>query len=113
MDEFVNTTRQQAAQMLRTMFLQEPEGTTDPVLELISLTLEDGAGGLVSAPDVPVTTEQWLTWNRLTLNQGAAVTRMVTRELEQERTPLPMEPEALRPWAASLLLATLDRLGMK
>jgi hypothetical protein len=37
----------------------------------------------------------------------------MTSILEWERTELPREAEAMRNWAAWLLLATLDRMGMQ
>ena len=112
MNEFATTVRWHAAEVLRTMFQQEPTRGTDPVLELIVFLLEDGAGGILPLPDAPVTTEQWFTWNRLVQGHPRAVVRMVTRELERERVMLPGDREAMRTWAARLLLSTLDRMGM-
>lgn len=110
-DEFSNMVREQAGMVMRAMFHREAEG--DPLLEFITCLLEDGAGGMIPTTDEVVTTDQWHTWNRLVLNQTDLVTRMLTRELERERPAMPAEPEAMRRWAATLLLATLDRLGMK
>jgi hypothetical protein len=112
MGEFANTIRRQAAQTLRTRFQHDPGHPADPVLELMGLLLEDGAGGFLLLPDTPVTTEQWITWNRLVQNQPRAVVRVLTRELERERVVLPRDKEAMRTWSAQLLLSTLDRMGM-
>jgi hypothetical protein len=112
MDEFANALRQQAAQALRTMYQHDPGRGADPVLELIGFLLEDGTGGVLPLPNTPVTMVQWLTWNRLVMEQPRALARTVTRDLEQERLRLPQEKEAMRSWAAQALLSTLDRLGM-
>ena len=112
MDEFANTIRRQAAQELRTRFQHDPGHPADPVLELIVFLLEDGTGGVLPPPGVPVTTEQWITWNRLVQNQPRAVVRVLTRELERERVVLPGDKDAMRTWSAQLLLSTLDRMGM-
>ena len=112
MNEFASTVRRQAAQALRTMFQYDPGCGTDPVMELIGLLLEDGAGGVLPLPDAPVTTEQWFTWNRLVQGHPRAVVRMMTRELNQEHVVLPGDRNTMRTWAARLLLSTLDRMGM-
>ena len=112
MEEFANTIREQAAAALRMIYRQEAPRGADPVLELMGFLLDDGAGGIQSPPDAVVTTEQWLTWNRLALSHQLALVRTMTRELETERTILPTEMDAMRTWAARLLLNTLDRLGM-
>jgi hypothetical protein len=110
MGGFADALRQQAAQALRTMFQHDPDRRADPVLELIGFLLEDGAGGVLPLPDTPVTTEQWLTWNRLWAEHPRALARAVTQELERERLGLPQGREAMRTWAAQVLLSTLDRL---
>src|SRR6266404_4826341 len=110
MDEFANTIRQQAAVAMRTMFHETPNTMGDPLLELIVCLLEDGAGGILSPLNPPVTTEQWLNWNRLATERPRAASQMLTRVLERERVPLPSELEAMRQWAAQVLLSTLDRL---
>ena len=112
MGEFANALRQQAAQTLRTMFQHDPGGETDPVIELIGCLLEDGAGGVHPPTDTPVATEQWLTWNRLVAEHPRALARTVMRELQRERRSLPPDKEAMRSWAAQVLLSILDRLGM-
>ena len=112
MDEFATTMRNQATETLRRDFRQEAPHGTDPVLELIGFLLSDGAGDVLPLPENPVTTEQWLMWNRLALQAQPALVRMMTRELNREKIPLPAEKEAMQTWAARLLLSTLDRLGM-
>lgn len=111
-DEFSNAIRLQAGMELRRFFRREPESESDPMIELIGCLLEDGAGGVLTPPEATVTTEQWLTWNHLALNGPQALTRTITRELKRERTPIPVEQAAMKTWAARLLLATLNRLGM-
>ena len=112
MGEFENTLRRQAAQAMRMMFQHDPGHGTDPVLELIGSLLEDEAGGVLPPPDTPVATEQWLTWNRLVAEHPRALARTVMRELQRERRSLPPDKEAMRSWAAQVLLSILDRLGM-
>ena len=112
MGAFADSIQHQAAQTLRTTFHQEAPHGTDAVLELMAMLLEDGSGGILPVPQAPITTEQWLTWNRLLTLHEQAVARMVRRELEREKPALPMDMEAMRTWAARLLLSTLDRLGM-
>ncbi len=112
MGEFANALRQQAAQALRAMFQHDPGRGVDPVLELIGFLLEDGAGGVLPLSGTPVTTEQWLTWTRLVTEHPRALARTVTGQLERERLALPQGREAIRSWAAQVLLSTLDRLGL-
>lgn len=110
--EFANAIRQQAQSVLRITFQRETEKEMDPLIELIACLLEDGAGGIALPTETPVTTEQWFAWNRMVTTGPKALTRMITRELERERPPLSVKPEAMRAWAALLLRSTLDRLGM-
>lgn len=112
-NEFSNKVREEAGAAIRAMFHREMESEADAVMELITCLLEDGAGGILALPESTVTTEQWLTWNRLVTERPKVVTRTLTRELEGERPELPEETEAMRRWAAGLLLSTLDRLGMQ
>ena len=112
MGEFANKLRKQAAQTLRALHQEEVASGTDPLVELIGFLLEDGAGGVLWRASAPVTTPQWLTWNQLILNRQDEVVQTVTNVLEAERTQLPTEVEAMREWAAWLLLSTLDRMGM-
>lgn len=112
MEEFSAATRMQARSAMRRLFGREVEPEMDPVTELIVCLLEDGAGGVIQPPNAMVTTEQWSTWNRLSLHGPDALTRTITRELEKEKPTFPAEREAMRAWAARLLVATLERLGM-
>lgn len=112
MEEYAYTVRLEAGSLIRRVFRREPDRETDPVLELITSLLEDGAGGVSPPTNAMVTTEQWLTWSHLALNGPDALSRTLTKELLKERSPLPMELEALKSWAARIMVATLDRLGM-
>ena len=63
---------------------------------------------------LPVTTEQWLTWNRLAMDRHAEdVIETMTRILEQERIDA-----SRRRWRRcglgrrGCVLSTLDRMGM-
>ena len=112
MGGFAKKLREQAMQALWTMFRHDPGRKTDPVPELIGFLLEDRAGGILPPADTPVTTEQWLTWNGLVTKHPRALKRTMWRVLERERLGLPQDREAMRSWAAQVLLSTLDRLGM-
>ena len=112
MEEFAKEIGQEAAAVMRKMYQQEVPTGTNPVLELMGCLLDDGGGGVLLPPDVPVTTEQWLTWNRLALDRPEKLVRTLIEVLAREQTVLPMEEEAMRTWAAQLLLSTLDQLGM-
>ena len=46
MGEFVNALRDQAREQFRAVFQEELPSDTDPLIELISRILEDGAGGV-------------------------------------------------------------------
>jgi hypothetical protein len=59
-----------------------------------------------------MTLEHWIAWNGLVMERPRAATRVLTHLLERERPQLPTGQEAMRAWAARLLLATLDLLGM-
>jgi hypothetical protein len=112
MGEFTETTKKRAAETLSRTFQQGTTAGVDPVLELTGFLLEDGAGGVVPQPEAPVTTEQWLLWNQLALEQPEELIEAMTSVLDEEEMELPQEPEAMRTWAASLLLKTLDQMGM-
>ncbi len=112
MGEFANALRQQAAQVLRTMFQHDPGRGADPVLELIGFLLADEGGGVFQHPDTNVTTEQWFTWNRLLVERPRLLRQTARREVEREWPALPQGREAMQSWAAQLLLSTLDHLGM-
>ena len=82
---------------------------------LLTVTLVGAAlfcGADDTTSEAPVTTDQWLTWNRLVTERESLLIRSITRVLERERMPLPTEMDAMRIWAARLLLITLDCLGM-
>jgi hypothetical protein len=112
MNEFAERIRQEAAHALRPLFQQQASTETDPIVELIGFLLEDGAGGVLSAAEVPVTTNQWLTWHQLAMERENEVTETMARVLEEERVELPTKAEAMQQWAAWLLLSTLDRMEM-
>ncbi len=59
-----------------------------------------------------MTTTQWLTWKELVMNRPQEVVKMITNLLDRERLRMPSTREALRLWAACLLLLTLDEMGM-
>ena len=112
MDEFVTKARKRANELMCEMFQQEANPDGDPVVELMTAILEDGNGGIAPPSNMPVTLDQWHTWNLLVLNQPQAVSRTVAKEMRDERLTIPADREAIRNWAANLLLSTLDRLGM-
>ncbi len=112
MGEFVDTMKQQAVEVLRRTYQQEPSAGTDPIVELMGLLLEDGAGGVQTLSQTALTTEQWITWHRLLMEQPEELVRIVALVLEREQMELPPEAGAMRAWAAQLLLSTLDEMGM-
>ncbi len=79
-------------------------------MELLSFLLEEEAGGVVST--MPVTMDQWLTWNELLMNREEELVQTIVDFLEEEGIDLPQETTAMREWAAHLLLSTLDQMGM-
>jgi len=80
---------------------------------LITSLLEDGAGGVFTPTEIPLTAEEWITWNELAMGQEADLRWTITNILNRERTELPREPEAMRNWAAWLVLTSLDWIGMQ
>ncbi len=112
MGEFADTTKQQALEVLRRTYRQEPSAGTDPVVELIGFLLEDEAGGVLPLSQTPLTTEQWMIWHRLVMERPEELVRMLTQVLEREQMELPPVAGAMRAWAAQLLLSTLDEMGM-
>ena len=112
MGEFADTTKQRAVEVLRLTYRQEPSAGTDSVVELMGLLLEDGAGGVQTLSQTPLTTEQWIIWNRLVTERPEELVRVLTQVLEREQVKLPDEAEAMRAWAAQFLLSALDELGM-
>lgn len=113
MNEFAERIRQEAAHALQPLFQQQPSTETDPIVELIGFLLEDGAGGVMSPAEVPVTTDQWLTWHQLAMEREEELTEAMASVLEEERMELPTEVEAMRQWAAWLLVITLDRIELE
>lgn len=111
MNEFAMRVRRQARDALRTDYRRTIPVGTDPVIELISFLLEDGAGGVCQPLDTPVTTEEWLAWHRLVMRDPTEVAEMVAAVLDWELMNLPRAPNAQRTWAAQLLLSTLDRMA--
>ncbi len=112
MGEFADTTKQRAVEVLRRTYRQEPSAGTDPIVELMGLLLEDGAGGVRALSQTPLTTEQWITWHRVLMERPEELVRVLTQVLEREQMELPPEAGAMRTWAAHLLLSTLDQMGM-
>lgn len=111
MHEFADTIRQQAAEALRPLFKMESSLETDPIVELVGFLLEDGAGGVLSLPPLPVTTDEWLAWNQLVMDRQQELVETLNEVLEAERVILPTRVAAMREWAAWLLLSTLDRMA--
>ncbi len=112
MGEFVKQLSKQAAQILREIFGQEPLPDENPLLELVGLLLGDGFGEVQSPPTIPITSQQWLDWHHLALMQPEELIAAMNFILETEQREFPREREALRLWAASLMLNTLDPLQM-
>lgn len=113
MGEFAIRASEEAKLALRRYFHHEPAPAANPILELIGFLLEDKAGGVFAPPEAPVTTSQWITWNELMLDRQQELVEEVTNLLDEERLRMPPGREALRSWAACLLLLTLDRMGME
>ena len=113
MGEFADMMKQRAVEVLRRTHRQEPSAGTEPVVELIGLVLEDGAGGVLPLPQTPVTTEQWIIWNRLVMDRPEELVQTLTQVLDREQMELPPAAGAMRTWAAQLLLSTLDEMEME
>lgn len=112
MSEFAIEMRRRAVQAMRQVYRREATPATDPVLELIALLLEDEVGDVSSQPGCSITTEQWSTWNQLAMDREQELVAAMMHVLEEERIGLPPQVDAMRPWAAWLVAATLDRLEM-
>jgi hypothetical protein len=112
MENFLQEIRRQAQESLRATFGIQVPMEVDPILELIGCLLEDGAGGVRFDLANPITTDQWLTWNRLVLYHQEAIVRTVTRVIRGEKSEVPTEIGAMRCWAAWLVVMVLDRMGM-
>jgi len=85
----------------------------DPILELIGCLLDDGAGGVTSPMEYPVTTEEWHAWNQLALSIPKALAETAAEVLAREWLEVPTEKESLQNWAACLILCTLEYMNMK
>lgn len=112
MGEYVKQANKQAMEALREIFGQEPPPEENPLLELMGHLLGDGFGEVQPLPTIPISSQQWLDWHHLALMQPAELTAAMNRVLETDRRPLPTERTAMRLWAASLLLSTLDQMEM-
>jgi len=112
MGEFVKQVNEQAVEALRKVFSREPMPGENPLLELMGLLLGDGFGEVQSPPTLPITSQQWLDWHYLALMQPEGLTAVTNRVLEMEQRILPPELTAMRTWAASVLLSTLDQLQL-
>lgn len=111
MNEFAERVRQAARDVLWKEYGRTIPAGTDPVIELIGLLLEDGAGGILPPSDTPVTTREWLTWNRLVMRDPTGMSKAVASVLDWELMKLPRQPNARPTWAAQLLLSTIDRMA--
>jgi hypothetical protein len=112
MGVFVNYVSRQAAMAMRELFGQEPTPGGNPLLELMDLLLGDGFGEVQPPPTVPITSQQWLDWNYLSLMSQHELLAAMDHVLKSEQSELPWDQEAMPTWAASLLLRTLDQLPM-
>ena len=112
MGEFVKQVSKQAVEALREIFGQELLPEENPLLELMGLLLGDGFGEVQSPPTIPISSQQWLDWHHLAFTTPEELIAAMNLVLETEQPILPTELTAMRTWAASLLLSTLDQLQM-
>ncbi len=112
MDEFVKQVSKQAKTTLREAFGQELLPGENPLLELMGLLLGDGFGEVQSPPTIPITRQQWLDWHHVWLMKPEELIAAMHFILAAEQREFPREREAMRLWAASLMLSTFDRLEM-
>ena len=112
MGEFVKQANKQAMEALREIFGQEPLLWENPLMELMGLLLGDGYGEVQPPPPLPITSQQWLDWHHLALMQPEELIAAMNLGLETEQREFPRQREAMRLWAASLMLNTLDQLEM-
>jgi hypothetical protein len=112
MGEFVKQVSKQAVEALRETFGRELLAEENPLLELMGLLLGDGFGEVQSPPTIPISSQQWLDWHHLALMKPEELIAAMSFILETEQREFPREREAMRLWAASLLLSTLDQLQM-
>lgn len=112
MSEFANTLRENVAQAIRREFHQEPISETNSLLELIAMLIADEDGIIMLPPICEVTEAQWFTWNQLAMDREEELIQEIFRRAEEENLTLPSGLPAMRAWANSLVLSTLDELGM-
>ena len=112
MDEFVRQISNQAAKALREIFGQAPLPGANPILELMGLLLGDGFGEIQPPPAIPISSQQWVDWHHLALMKPEELIAAMNFVLEAEQRHIPREREAMRLWAASLMLSTLDQLEL-
>ena len=112
MGEFVKQVSKQAMEALRETFGRELLPEENPLLELMGLLLGDGFGEVQSPLTIPISSQQWLDWHYLALTSPRELIAAIYLLLETEQPRLPTELTAMRVWAASLLLSTLDQLQM-
>jgi len=112
MGEFVKQVSKQAVEALRETFGRELLAEENPLLELMGLLLGDGFGEVQSPPTIPISSQQWLDWHHLALMQPEELIAAMNLVLETEQRTLPTELTAMRLWAASLMLSTLDQLEL-
>jgi hypothetical protein len=110
--QFAKQISKQAVEALREIFGQELLPNENPILELMGLLLGDGFGEVQPPPTVPITSQQWLDWHHLALMSQEELITALNTVLETEQRKLPTEQTAMRTWAASLFLNTLDQLEM-
>ncbi|NLE58115.1 MAG: hypothetical protein GX616_07135 [Planctomycetes bacterium] len=112
MGEFVRRVSKQAKRAMREIFGQEPLPGEIPLLELMSLLLGDGFGEVQPTTTIPITSQQWFDWHHLALMKPEELIAAMNLVLETGRLELPRHPEAMRTWAACLMLSTLDQLDL-
>jgi hypothetical protein len=112
MSEFANTIRRQAEEALWRISHQQAALGMEPLLQWVMFLLADDTGSVLSPPDCEVTDDQWFTWNLLAMDREQELVAEMLGLLEAENMPLPLELKAARSWANSVVLGTLDRMGM-
>lgn len=112
MGEYVKQVSKQAMEELRDTFGRQLLPAENPILELIGFLLGDGFGEVQSPPTMPISSQQWLDWHHLAFTTPGELIAVLNFILETERPKFPTELTAMRIWAASLLLNTLDQLQM-
>jgi hypothetical protein len=112
MGEFAKQINEQATEVLREIFGKEPLPDENPLLELMGFLLGDGFGEVQPPPTVPITSQQWLDWHHLSLMNPEELIVAMNTVLETEKQRIPTELTAMRTWAASVFLNTLEKLEM-